>query len=196
MQTITDSRMPVRSARRFAVFMGAMTALWSAVIAFALPAAGVPGVALGVVLIVAAMALPLRRRSLIAPRDDSPTGAVTSETRAGHSRIFGIAVMVETVGVVVVVFALGKTGNGSYILPAIAGVVALHFFVFLISQRFILHVIAGCIGTLGSLAAIALMATDVVDAPTGRAIASAALALCTLAYGIAFLSLIAQRTER
>ena len=70
---------------------------------------------------------------------------------------------------------LGATGQPGYILPALALIVALHFFVFLLQERSALHLATGIVGTAASATAIVLMAAGAVGQNAGHAIAAAAL---------------------
>ena len=177
--------MPAGEARNLAVFMGAMTTLWSVVGLGYYPVASavgcVVGVAIGVVAIVAARGAP---------------AAAGPERRDGRSRsVFLLAVAREVVAAVAAALILGATGQPGYILPALALIVALHFFVFLLQERSALHLATGIVGTAASATAIVLMAAGAVGQNAGHAIAAAALATCTAAYGLAFLRLIRSARE-
>lgn len=184
--------MPVRTARAMAVFMGAMTVLWSVGGLHPYPIAAVIGAALGVAVVVGAL-LTVRRVPLDPPAAEPDRDPGPRKQRA--RTVFRAAVAFEVVAAVAAIVALGRTGHPEFIMPTIALAVALHFFVFLIDQPgFNLHVAAGSVGTAGSALAIILMATGVIEPSAGRAIAGAALALCTLAYGVAFLRIITSIT--
>ncbi len=181
----TDSSGP--PLRGLAVFMGAMTSAWSLNAAAAAPGVvTLLGVGLGVLVVV--LALTVRPRP--AP-DETPTVRDADAVAAGvpaldASRLFRLAVAAEVAAGVVAVVLLARAGLTDYIQPVIALVVALHFPIFLIGQRFWLHLAAGLFGALGAGLAILLMATGTIGAESGRAIAGLSLATCTLAYGVAF----------
>ncbi|KXP10098.1 hypothetical protein [Tsukamurella pseudospumae] len=180
--------MPVRTARSLAIFMGLMTIAWSVLGLHAYPLVAAIGAVLGAA--IALGAVVTARRGAPAPAPPSPG---TGEAKA--RQVFRIAVALETVAILAAIVVLNKTGHPEFIMPSIALAVALHFFVFLVSQpRFALHVVAGTVGTVGAVTAIVLMATSIVGAAAGHAIAGGALALCTLAYGLTFLRVVMSNT--
>lgn len=172
--------MPARTCAALAVFMGAMTAFWAtSILAFSVVFAAV-GYLVGAALVVGVF--------LVGPKDARPaTPRPAHDGAHRHSRVFAVAVLLETVATLAAVVILAKTGHSAYIIPAIALVVALHFFVFLIAQPFVVHLIAGVIGTLVAAAAILLMANGTVDATGGHALVGVGLGLCTAGYGVVFL---------
>ncbi|NMD55436.1 MULTISPECIES: hypothetical protein [Tsukamurella] len=179
--------MPVRTARSLAVFMGLMTVLWSAMGLRPYPVAALIGAALGAAIVVGA--LLTARRGSPAPSEPAP--------RERRSRtVFRVAVAVEVAGALVAIIVLSRSGHQEYVMPAIALVVALHFFVFLIDQPgSTLHIATGTVGGAGAAAAIALMATGTVGRDGGHALAATALAACTFTYGAAFLRVITSITS-
>lgn len=181
------STMPVRKARSLAVFMGAMTVLWSIFGLRPYPAVSAIGVIVGVAVAVAAVAAA---RRMSAESVAAPT-AVSATDRS----VFRLAVAFEVVTAIVAIVALSKSGHPRYIMPVVALIVALHFFVFLVTQRSALHIATGIIGTVGAAAAIALMAAGAVGAAAGHAIAAVALSACTAAYGVTFVRLILSVNE-
>lgn len=183
--------MPVRSARSLAVFMGAMTVLWSVLGLHTVPV-------VGLVLAVAGAGVMVAAGVMARGRADATTTDPRSPGRTGRPRAGGAsrsvlrsAVAGEAVAAVIAVVALNRTGHPQYIAPAIALIVALHFFVFLLDDPQPMHVAAGTVGTVAAATAIGLMAAGVVTPDTGHAIAGGALALCTLGYGLGFLRLLA-----
>ncbi|CAM3634728.1 hypothetical protein ACXYTP_12725 [Tsukamurella ocularis] len=183
--------MPVRGARSLAVFMGAMTVLWSVLGLRAAPVAGAVLAAAGAAVIVAAVVLARGRAAAATTGPDSP-GRGRRQRAGGSSRsVFRIAVAAEIVAAVIAVVVLNRAGHPQYIAPAIALVVALHFFVFLLDGPQPVHLATGIVGTVGAVTAICLMAAGAVTPGVGHAIAGGALALCTLAYGLGFLRILA-----
>ncbi len=180
--------MPVRTARSLAVFMGLMTVLWSAMGLRPYPVAGLIGAALGAAIVAGAL-LTVRRGSR------PPSGPVPVERERRARTVFRVAVALEVAGALVAIVALNRAAHPEYIMPVIALVVALHFFVFLVDQPgSALHIATGTVGTAGAAAAIALTAAGVVGRDCGHAIAAAALAVCTLTYGAVFLRIAASIT--
>lgn len=172
--------MPARTARSLAIFMGAMTAFWATnILAVSVPLA-VVGYVVGAALVAGVLLLKPKHAGSTTPAP-APGGA------RRHSRVFALAVLLESVATLVAVVILAKTGHSAYIIPVIGLIVALHFFVFLIAQPFVVHLIAGTIGTLVAIAAIVLMATGAINAAGGQALVGAGLGFCTAGYGAVFL---------
>lgn len=183
--------MTVRSARSLAVFMGAMTVLWSVLGLHAVPVVGLVLAVAGAGVMVAAGVMA-RGRADATTADPGPPGRTGRPRAGGASRsVFRSAVAGEAVAAVIAVFALNRTGHPQYIAPTIALIVALHFFVFLLDGPQPMHVAAGTVGTVAAATAIGLMAAGVVTPGTGHAIAGGALALCTFGYGLGFLRILA-----
>lgn len=189
-----DATSPGPPLRGLAAFMGAMTSVWSL---NANPAA--PGVVtllgVGMGLLVVVLALTVRPKALpdARPEPDRTTDSAASAIPAlDASAVFRLAVAAEVAAGVVAVVIIARAGLTDYIQPVIALIVALHFPIFLIAQRFWLHLVAGVLGALGAGLAIVLMATGTVGPESGRAIAGLALATCTLAYGITFVTALRQ----
>lgn len=183
--------MPVRNARSLAVFMGAMTVLWSVLGLHAVPIVGAVLAVAGAGVMVTAVALARGRADATTMNPGSPEEDRGLRAGGASRSVFRIAVAAEAVAAVIAVVALNRTGHPQYIAPAIALIVALHFFVFLLDGPQPMHVAAGTVGTVAAATAIGLMAAGVVTPGTGHAIASGALALCTLGYGLGFLRLLA-----
>lgn len=180
--------MPAHKARSLAVFMGAMTVLWSVLGLHAVPVVGAVLAVAGAGVIVAAVALARGRADATAAERG---GAGRPRTGGASGSVFRLAVAGEAVAAVIAVVALNRSGHPQYIAPAIALIVALHFFVFLLDGPQPMHVAAGTVGTVAAATAIGLMAAGVVTPGIGHAIAGGALALCTLGYGLGFLRLLA-----
>lgn len=185
-----DASSPSPPLRGLAVFMGAMTSAWALNAHPAAPGAvTLLGVGLGV--LVAVLALTVRSKVL---PDARPAPGETTDSAASAipaldaSAVFRLAVAAEVVGGVVAVVIIARAGQTDYIQPVIALVVALHFPVFLIAQRFWLHLATGVLGALGAGLAITLMAAGTIGPESGRAIAGLSLATCTLAYGLTFVT--------
>ncbi|TWS24371.1 hypothetical protein FK268_12325 [Tsukamurella sputi] len=182
--------MPVRTARWLAIFMGAMTVLWSLMGLTAFPVAAVVVVLLGVALV--AGAVVAAGRGPVAPSaSDEPAAGEPRRTQ----RVFRTAVALEFVGAIAAIVVLGKTGHPAYIMPAIALVVGLHFFVLVLAHpQFRLHIATGVVGTVGPSVAIVLMATGSLSTGAGHALAGLALALCTITYGASALRVLLTTT--
>ncbi|CAM3144749.1 hypothetical protein [Tsukamurella hominis] len=180
--------MPAHKARSLAVFMGAMTVLWSVLGLHAVPVVGAVLAVAGAGVIVAAVALARGRADATAAERG---GAGRPRTGGASGSVFRLAVAGEAVAAVIAVVALNRTGHPQYITPAIALVVALHFFAFLLDGPQPMHLAAGTVGTVAAATAIGLMAAGIVTPGTGHAIAGGALALCTLGYGLGFVRLLA-----
>ncbi|MBS4104311.1 hypothetical protein [Tsukamurella paurometabola] len=182
---------PVRSARSPAVFMGAMTVLWSVLSLRAVPVVGAVLAVAGAGVMVSAVALARGRGRADAAATTGPgSSGRTGRPRAGGASrsVFRTAVAAEIVAALIAVVSLNRTGHSQYIAPAIALIVALHFFVFLLDGPQPMHVATG---TVAAGTAIGLIAAGVVTPGTGQAIAGGALALCTLGYGLGFLRILA-----
>jgi hypothetical protein len=184
-----STELPAPALRGLAVFMGLMTSAWSLNAHPAAPRAVTWGAALlGIMIVVRAVLVrprgetPDHRR----PDHDSEPSAGGNSRPAG-SRLFGVAVAAELLAGAVAVAVLVRAGLPGYITPVIALIVALHFLIFLIDQRTVIHLLAGTAGSLGAVLAIVLMATGTAGPEAGRAIAGLTLAACTLTYGIVFL---------
>lgn len=166
--------------------MGAMTIAWSLNASAAAPGVvTLLGVRPGVLVVV--LALTVRPRALPEARhapDRAIDDAVPAVPALDASAVFQLAVAAEVVAGVVVVARAGLT---DYIQPVMALVVALHFPIFLVAQRFWLHLVAGVVGGVGTGLAVVLMATGSVGPKWGRAIAGLALA-----YGTAFVTALRQ----
>lgn len=169
--------------------MGVMTSAWSLNASAAAPGVvTLLGVGLGVLVVV--LALTVRPKALPdarpAPERTSGTGA-RAVPALDASAVFRLAVAAEVVAGVVAVVVIARAGLTDYIQPVFALVVSLHFPIFLVAQRFWLHLVAGVVGGIGAGLAIILMATGTVGPEWGRAIAGLALA-----YGTAFVTALRQ----
>ncbi|VDR39102.1 Uncharacterised protein [Tsukamurella paurometabola] len=174
--------------------MGAMTVLWSVLSLRAVPVVGAVLAVAGAGVMVSAVALARGRGRADAAATTGPgSSGRTGRPRAGGASrsVFRTAVAAEIVAALIAVVSLNRTGHSQYIAPAIALIVALHFFVFLLDGPQPMHVATGTVGTVAAGTAIGLMAAGVVTPGTGHAIAGGALALCTLGYGLGFLRILA-----
>lgn len=186
---MNDIGTPVPPLRGLAVFMGVMTSAWSLNASPAAPGViTLLGVGLGIT--VAVLALAMRPRAVPDPGAPHGPGADTAdpELRAStRPTVFRLAVGAEVLAGVIAVVVIARAGLTDYIQPVIALVVALHFPIFLIGQKFWLHLAAGLVGSSGAGLAIVLLATGTIGPDTARAIAALSLAACTVAYGVVFI---------
>lgn len=186
----TTARPPYRP---LALFMGAMTLAWASNAVEAAPVPAALFALLGLAVIVAA----LRRRRIGGTSPDTrsaPRSAPSMPTVPG--RIAGLLALVEVIGILVTVLLLARTGHGVLVMPAVAGVVAAHFALFLRVQRSWLHLVTSTLGVLGAGAALALIAVGALDPAAGRAVAGLSLAACTALYGIVFCALLPDPAQR
>lgn len=174
--------------RGLTAFMGLMTVCWSLSARAAAPFLADLGVGLGAVLVaLALLSLVSDRLAPTLPAESTGSGP----SRREQDRVFLLAIGIEGAAIPLAVVLLGRTGHAELIMPAVAMIVGLHFGVFLLVQRWALHVVTMLVGTAGPLVAILLLTGGRLEAEAARAVAGMSLAVCTTAYALAFLMALA-----
>ncbi|WP_226346713.1 hypothetical protein [Agilicoccus flavus] len=195
------------SLRGGLLLMGIFTLGWMMNAAAAphalLSAFGGLGLLAGAALLLGAAFVAVRERRIASALATSPPaaptpgpagGPTTTDRRPSIGRTFALAGALEVAGIVAVVVAFGRT-RPEFVMPAVALVVALHFFVFYRADGARLHLVMTAIGVVVALAGLALAAAGT-DPALVRGIVGLGMGGVTLGYGAVFALALARLARR